>query len=310
MMTNPETPEVLVDVEEPAVVSEENVVEAVDVEPAETTEEPEVVLEEADSADAPVEADVAEVEADATDVVAEEAAASEVVDAQDAVSEDVAAPEAQPEAVTEVVAQPEEGAVEGDAEPSETVDGEDEEPAVPTNPKWKWYVVNTYSGYENRAHQCLLDRIKAEGVEDMFGQILIPTENVVEVKQGAKKTKARKFFPGYMLVQMEMTTESWHLVKATQKITGFVGGTSRLPRPIREAEVLRITQQMTDGAERPRPTTTFEEGTQVRVTDGPFLNFTGSVEEVRPEKQKLRVLVSIFGRATPVELDFIQVERV
>ena len=214
--------------------------------------------------------------------------------------------------VDESVAVESEAAVTEDAESAVEGEGEEdlEEEAPPTNPKWKWYVVNTYSGYENRAHQCLLDRIKAEGVEDMFGQILIPTENVVEVKQGAKRTTARKFFPGYMLVQMEMTTESWHLVKATQKITGFVGGTSRLPRPIREAEVLRITQQMTDGAERPRPKQTFQEGTQVRVTDGPFLNFTGTVEEVRPEKQKLRVLVSIFGRATPVELDFIQVERV
>ena len=179
----------------------------------------------------------------------------------------------------------------------------------PSNPAMKWYVVHTYSGYENRAQQCLLDRVVAEGVEEMFGKILIPTEEVVEMKKGAKRTTTRKFFPGYMLVQMELTTDTWHLVKSTQKITGFVGGTSRMPRPIPDSEVRRVTDQITDGAEKPKLKETFEEGSQVRVTDGPFLNFTGSVEEVRPEKQKLRVLVSIFGRATPVELDFIQVER-
>ncbi len=179
----------------------------------------------------------------------------------------------------------------------------------PSNPAMKWYVVHTYSGYENRAHQCLLDRVVSEGAEDMFGKILIPTEEVVEMKKGAKRITTRKFFPGYMLVQMELTTDTWHLVKSTQKITGFVGGTSRMPRPIPDSEVRRITAQISDGAEKPKLKETFEEGSQVRVTDGPFMNFTGSVEEVRPEKQKLRVLVSIFGRATPVELDFIQVER-
>ena len=171
-------------------------------------------------------------------------------------------------------------------------------------------MVHTYSGYENRAKQCLLDRIQNEGVEEEFGDILIPTENVTEVKGGAKRTTTKKFFPGYILVQMELTDETWHVVKSTQKITGFVGGTARRPTPIPDREVRRITEQMEDGVSRPKPTQTFEDGQQVRVIDGPFLNFTGTVEEVRPEKQKLRVLVSIFGRATPVELDYSQVERV
>jgi transcriptional antiterminator NusG len=173
----------------------------------------------------------------------------------------------------------------------------------------KWYVVHTYSGYENRAKQLLQERIRTAGADDKFGEILIPKESVVEVKGGTKRTSSRKFFPGYMIVQMELDDETWHIVKGTQKITGFVGGTTN-PPPIPEAEVARITQQMEEGAERPKATQTFEEGAQVRVTEGPFVNFSGVVEEVRPEKQKLRVLVSIFGRATPVEVDFMQVERI
>ena len=173
----------------------------------------------------------------------------------------------------------------------------------------KWYVVHTYSGYENRAKQLLQERIRNAGVEDRFGEILIPKESVVEVKGGAKRTSSRKFFPGYMMVQMELDEETWHIVKGTQKITGFVGGTTH-PTPIPDAEVERIAQQMEEGTERPKATQTFEEGVHVRVTEGPFVNFSGVVEEVRPEKQKLRVLVSIFGRATPVEVDFMQVERI
>lgn len=173
----------------------------------------------------------------------------------------------------------------------------------------KWYVVHTYSGYENRAKQLLEERIRTGGVEEKFGEILIPKENVVEVKGGAKRTSSRKFFPGYMLVQMELDDETWHIVKGTQKITGFVGGTTN-PPPVPEAEVARITQQMEEGAERPKVAQNFDEGSQVRITGGAFVNFSGTVEEVRPEKQKLRVLVSIFGRPTPVEVDFTQVERI
>jgi len=173
----------------------------------------------------------------------------------------------------------------------------------------KWYVVHTYSGYENRAKQLLEERIQSAKMEECFGEILVPTESVVEVRQGAKRTTSRKFFPGYMIVQMALNEESWHLVKGTQKITGFVGG-GMSPPAIPEHEVRRITEQIEEGAVRPKAKQTFEEGLQVRVIDGPFVNFSGVVEEVRPEKQKLRVLVSIFGRATPVELDFVQVELV
>lgn len=177
-------------------------------------------------------------------------------------------------------------------------------------PKLKWYVVHTYSGFENKAKLALQERIQTEGLQDRFGDILIPTESVVEMKKGAKRTTTRKFFPGYIIVQMHLDDETWHLVKNTQKITGFVGGNARRPTPMPEREVLRISQQMEDGTSRPKAKQTFEEGVQVRVIDGPFMNFTGVVEEVKPEKQKLKVSVAIFGRPTPVELDFMQVERV
>ncbi len=185
-----------------------------------------------------------------------------------------------------------------------------EEGAVeaPVNEKMKWYVVHTYSGYENRAKQSLEERIRQRSMEDFFGEILIPTETVQEVKGGTKRTTKRKFFPGYMLVQMELQDDTWHLVKSTPKITGFVGGATN-PPPITEAEVKRLTQQMTEGVVKVAPKIEFGEGDEVRVIDGPFANFSGSVEEVKPEKQKVRVMVSIFGRSTPVELDFMQVEK-
>lgn len=170
----------------------------------------------------------------------------------------------------------------------------------------KWYVVHTYSGYENKAKLYLEERIAAAGMEEFFEEVLIPADTEVDAK-GRKSTK--RFFPGYILIKMEMTKEAWHLVKGTQKITGFVGTTDR-PSSIPEREVERITTQIADGTMRVQPTQSFEEGANVRVVDGPFLNFAGIVEEVKPEKQKLRVLVSIFGRATPVELDFSQVERI
>jgi transcription termination/antitermination protein NusG len=171
----------------------------------------------------------------------------------------------------------------------------------------KWYGVHTYSGFENKVRLNLLESIKNEGVEDLFEEILIPSETVVELKKGEKKTSSRKFFPGYILVKMTLTDETWHIVKETAKVTGFVGGNT--PFPIAEEEVLKITRRMEEGAEKPRPKVLFEVGETVRVVDGPFLNFSGVVEDVKPDKGKLRVTVTIFGRATPVELEFMQVEK-
>jgi transcription termination/antitermination protein NusG len=171
-----------------------------------------------------------------------------------------------------------------------------------------WYVVHTHSGYEQKAKAALEERIKALRMEPFFGEILVPSESVVEMVKGAKRTTTRKFFPGYVLVKMELNNETWHVVKNTPKVTGFVGST-KTPTAVPEEEVLRITNQMTEGAVKPKPKVSFEKGESVRVIDGPFSNFNGIVEEVRPDKGKLRVLVSIFGRSTPVELDFVQVEK-
>ena len=171
----------------------------------------------------------------------------------------------------------------------------------------KWYVVHTYSGHENRAKHSLMERIKAEGLEDLFGEILLPTEKVVEVRQGHKRTSSRRFYPGYLFVQMVMNKRTWHVVKGTPKITGFLGGLD--PTPVPEHEIERISNQMVEGAAKPVTTVSFEENETVRVIDGPFSGFSGVVEKVMPEKQKVRVLVSIFGRSAPVELDFTQVEK-
>ncbi len=171
----------------------------------------------------------------------------------------------------------------------------------------KWYGVHTYSGFENKVRLNLRERIKNEGMEDLFDEILIPSETVVELKKGEKRTSSRKFFPGYILVKMELNDETWHIVKETAKVTGFVGGNT--PFPISDDEVNKITRRMEEGAEKPRPKVLFEVGETVRVIDGPFLNFSGIVEDVKPDKGKLRVTVSIFGRATPVELEFMQVEK-
>ncbi len=172
----------------------------------------------------------------------------------------------------------------------------------------KWYVVHTYSGYEQKAKLALAERIRQFKMEESFGEILIPSENVIELVRGEKKTTSRKFFPGYMLVKMMLSDTTWHLVKGTPKITGFVGN-AVTPPAVPEEEVARIANQMTQGTLKPRPKVQFEEGESVRVVDGPFVNFNGVVEEVKPDKGKLRVLVSIFGRSTPVELDFVQVEK-
>lgn len=172
----------------------------------------------------------------------------------------------------------------------------------------QWYVVHTFSGYEQKVKAALEERVRSMGKEQQFGEILVPVEKVMELVKGKKKTSSRKFFPGYILVQMELDDETWHVVKETPKVTGFVGGSTH-PPPVSDEEVKAITQQMEEGAIKPKPRVLFSVGEGVKVVDGPFVDFNGIVEEVRPEKGKLRVLISIFGRATPVELDFVQVER-
>jgi transcriptional antiterminator NusG len=171
-----------------------------------------------------------------------------------------------------------------------------------------WYVVHTLSGFEHRAKAALEERIKLLGKKDLFGEILVPTEKVVELVKGKKKTSSRKFFPGYILVQMNLNEETWHIVKGTPKVTGFVGSSTN-PPSLSDKEVQEITQQMEEGALKPKPRVLFSVGESVKVIDGPFVDFNGVVEEVRPDRGKLRVLISIFGRATPVELEFVQVER-
>jgi transcription termination/antitermination protein NusG len=171
-----------------------------------------------------------------------------------------------------------------------------------------WYAVHTYSGYEMRAKMSLEERVKLHKLERKFGSVLVPQETVVELVRGQKKTSTRKFFPGYILVQVDLDDETWHLVAETPKITGFVGD-SRNPSPLTKEEVETLTRQMEGGASRPRPRVQFEEGDAVKVIDGPFAEFNGTVDEVKPDKGKLRVLISIFGRNTPVELDFVQVEK-
>ncbi len=173
----------------------------------------------------------------------------------------------------------------------------------------RWYVVHAYSGFEKSVQRALVERIARAGMQDFFGQILVPLEEVIEMKNGQKSISERKFFPGYVLVEMEMNDDSWHLIKSTPKVTGFVGGTANKPTPISEKEVEKIMQQMQEGVDKPRPKVLFEVGEMVRVKEGPFTDFNGSVEDVNYEKSKIRVSVTIFGRATPVELDFGQVEK-
>lgn len=172
----------------------------------------------------------------------------------------------------------------------------------------RWYIVHTYSGHEQKAKQALLERAKAMGHEEAIDEILIPEENVVEVVKGEKRTSKRKFFPGYILVRMDLNDDTWHIVRDTPKVTGFVGGGTQ-PTPIDDEEVARMTQQIKEGAAKPKPKILFEEGENVRVVSGPFANFSGFVDEVRPEKEKVRVMVQVFGRATPVELDYMQIEK-
>jgi transcriptional antiterminator NusG len=173
----------------------------------------------------------------------------------------------------------------------------------------RWYVVHAFSGMEKSVAKAIQQRIDRAGMQDFFGQILVPVEEVVEVRGGKKALSERRFFPGYVLVEMEMNNETWHLVKNTNKVTGFVGGSGIRPMPISQAEVDKIMAQMQEGVEKPRPKILFEVGEVVRVKEGPFTDFNGSVEEVNYEKNRLRVSVTIFGRATPVELEFGQVEK-
>jgi transcriptional antiterminator NusG len=187
---------------------------------------------------------------------------------------------------------------------------ESQTPATPAAPALRWYVVHAYSGMEKAVERNLRERIDRAGMQGKFGRILVPTEEVVEMKNGKKSVTERRFFPGYVLVEMVMDDESWHLVKNTSKVTGFVGGARNRPVPISEDEVMKIVNQMQEGIEKPRPKVEWEVGEVVRVKEGPFTDFNGSIEEVNYDKSKVRVSVTIFGRATPVELDFHQVEKV
>jgi transcriptional antiterminator NusG len=173
----------------------------------------------------------------------------------------------------------------------------------------QWFVVHAYSNYEHKVKSSLIDRVRRAGLENKFGEILVPTEEVVEMREGQRRKSERKFFPGYVLVQMEMDDETWHLVKEVPKVLGFIGGSSDKPAPISEREAQAILNRVQEGVDKPRPKILFEPGEVVRVTDGPFNDFSGVVEQVNYEKSKVRVAVQILGRSTPVELDFSQVEK-
>jgi transcriptional antiterminator NusG len=187
-----------------------------------------------------------------------------------------------------------------------------ESPAV-ENPNWRWYVVHVFSGFENRISQIIREKAAKQGIAPQFGQIMIPTEDVIEIKRGQRKQVERKYMPGYVLVQMEMTDDAWHLVKSIDRVTGFLGADKKKPMPITGKEAQRLISQGksggADGEKKPRNLITYDIGDSVRVTDGPFNSFTGTVEEVDEDRQRLKVSVSIFGRATPVELEYSQVEK-
>ena len=174
----------------------------------------------------------------------------------------------------------------------------------------RWYVLHVYSGFEKKVASSIKETSVKRGLDKYIEEVMVPTEEVIEVRRGQKINAERKFFPGYVLVKMEMNDDAWHLVKDTPKVTGFLGGGGNKPQPITETEAMRLLKQMTEGAERPRPSITFEIGEQVRVCDGPFNSFNGVVEEIDEDRSRLKVLVSIFGRSTPVELEFTQVEKV
>ena len=181
--------------------------------------------------------------------------------------------------------------------------------ATSVAPSMDWYIVHTYSGFEDRVVQELTNRIKAQGMESQFGEIRVPKETVVEMKAGKRRNVERKFFPGYVLVQMEMADETWHLVRNTPKVTGFVGGSSKSPVPLMPEEVEAILHHTAESKEKPKPKYTYERGEKVKIVDGPFKEFTGDVEEINVERSTLRVLITIFGRPTPVELEFVRVHN-
>lgn len=243
----------------------------------------------------------------------EDAPQAEAVDAADEEGEPDEADAEEPE--VEAAGEADEAGEEEEEEPErDPVTGEiivEPEPVVitatPDDGK-RWYVVHTYSGYENKAKQALEDRIRAHAMEKFFGDVLVPSEKVTEMRGGNKRTTTRKFFPGYMFVRMELNDQTWHLVKNTPRVTGFVGG-GKNPPPVPDEEVSRITNQIKDGTLKPTPTLAFEKGETVRVVEGPFMNFNGIVEEVLPDKQRVKVIVSILGRSTPVEFDFDEIEK-
>ena len=192
---------------------------------------------------------------------------------------------------------------------TDLIDNTAAEATAPANPDLRWYVVHAYSGMEKAVERNIRESIARAGMDNKFGRILVPTEEVVEMKNGQRRTAERKFFPGYVFVEMVMDDDTWHLVKHTNKVTGFVGGAKNRPAPISEAEVQKIVSQMQDGVDKPRHKVEFMVGELVRVKEGPFTDFNGSIEEVNYDKSKVRVSVTIFGRATPVELEFGQVEK-
>ena len=192
---------------------------------------------------------------------------------------------------------------------TDLIDNTAAQAAAPANPDLRWYVVHAYSGMEKAVERNIRESIARAGMDSKFGRILVPTEEVVEMKNGQRRTAERKFFPGYVFVEMVMDDDTWHLVKHTNKVTGFVGGAKNRPAPISEAEVQKIVSQMQDGVDKPRHKVEFMVGELVRVKEGPFTDFNGSIEEVNYDKSKVRVSVTIFGRATPVELEFSQVEK-
>jgi transcriptional antiterminator NusG len=194
---------------------------------------------------------------------------------------------------------------------TDTIDNETVEQVevVNDNPNMRWYVVQAFSGFEKQVKKSMVDHIGRAGMESYFGRILVPTEEVVEMKGGQKRTSERKFFPGYVLVQMEMTDDTWHMIKAVPRVAGFIGGTDNRPVPISNKEAEEIIQQVSDSADKPKMKFTFAPGEIVRIIDGPFQDFNGTVEDANFEKAKLKVSVTIFGRSTPVELDFTQVEK-
>jgi len=190
----------------------------------------------------------------------------------------------------------------------ENSSAENEEKQVNQNPKLRWYVVQAFSGYEGRVQKTLVEHIEIHGLQEKFGEILVPTEEIVEMRAGQKRKSSRKFFPGYVLVQMELDDESWHLVKSVPRVLGFIGGTKERPAPISQKEADRILQRLEE-TDKPKPKTLFEPGEVVRVIDGPFADFNGVVEELDYEKNRIKVSVLIFGRSTPVDLEFGQVEK-